>query len=122
MTNNSHASTAIGENILALNMTLAVMFIDVQGVYDPTLGVPDNPLISPSPGTRATSPDTGTDPYDGVASVVSPHGISETLTHRAASGVNEVLRRRMRSCYSNFIFSAIPWVRPRALNLTRACL
>ena len=42
-------------------------------------------MSSPTPGTLATSPDTGSDPDDVVVLGVAPHGTGGSLAHRAAS-------------------------------------
>ena len=47
-------------------------------------------MSSPTPGTLATSPDTGIGPDDDVASGVSPYGTGDPLVHRAASVVVDV--------------------------------
>ena len=44
-------------------------------------------MSSPTPGTRANSPDTVIGHDDDVVSGVSPHGTSGSLAHRAASVV-----------------------------------
>ena len=44
-------------------------------------------MSSPTPDTRATSPDTVIGHDDDVVSVVSPHGTGGSLSHRAASVV-----------------------------------
>ena len=54
---------------------------------NPAEGVSQTPTRSPSPGTLATSPDTGIGPDDDVVSGVAPHGTGGSLTHRAASEV-----------------------------------
>ena len=43
-----------------------------------------NPMSSSTPGTLATSPDTGIDPDDVVVLGVAPHGTGGSLARRAA--------------------------------------
>ena len=53
----------------------------------PDEGVYHTPTSSPTPGTLATSPDTGIDHDNDVASGFSTHGTGGSLAHRAASVV-----------------------------------
>ena len=53
----------------------------------PAEGVSHTPTSSPTPGTLATSPDTGIDPDDDFVSGVATHQTGGALAHRAASEV-----------------------------------
>ncbi|CAI5714208.1 unnamed protein product [Hyaloperonospora brassicae] len=53
----------------------------------PAEGVSHTPTSSPTPGTLATSPDTGIGHDDDVVEGFSPHGAGGSLAHRAASVV-----------------------------------
>ena len=59
---------------------------------NPAEGVSHSPTSSPTPNTRATSPDTGIGPDDDVVSGASPHGTGSFLARRAASVVGVVPR------------------------------
>ena len=52
---------------------------------NPAEEVSQTPTSFPTPGTLATSPDTGSDPDDVVVLGVAPHGTGGSLAHRAAS-------------------------------------
>ena len=54
---------------------------------NPAEGISHTSTSSPTPGTLATSPDTGIGPDDDVVSESSPHGTSGSLAHQAASVV-----------------------------------
>ena len=80
---------------------------------NPAEGVPQTPMSSPTPGTLATSPDTGIDPDDVVVLGVAPHGTGGSLAHRTASeGVGKP-RDELEELRREVICPARPWVRPR---------
>ena len=56
-------------------------------MVDPAKEVSHTHMSSPTPNTRATSPDTGAAQDDDVVSKVSPHGTGGSHAHRAASVV-----------------------------------
>ena len=67
----------------------------------PAEGISHITMSSPTPGTLASSPDTGIDPYDDVISGVSPHGTGGSLAHGEASVVIGYRGGSMRRYFSS---------------------